>query len=202
MSSRLADAVAAEFVLLDRQTAALARTAGLACPRGCGLCCTTPAVETSVLEMLPMAEEVFRRGESELWSERAHATESSQLCLAYEHEPGHPEKGRCSLYAWRPPICRLYGFAGRLDKHGRAEFVACPVHEAATPAATERAAELALAGHPLPLFTTPTLAISALDLALGGERLPIRTALLRALDHVGLRSALALREALGDSQAG
>ncbi len=186
MHSLLAAEARAAFEALDAQTAALQRSTGLSCASGCGLCCLNPAVETSVLEMLPMAQELHRRGEAGAWIARLRAPGEGKLCPVYEPAPGESERGRCGMYALRPPVCRLYGFAGRLDRHRRPELVVCPEHEHATPELAERARALVEAGLPLPLFATATIQLAALDPALGAERMPIGRALLRALELVGL----------------
>ena len=50
---------------IDQKTARLQFTFGLRCPSLCGVCCDNPEVETTVLEILPLAEEIYRRKEEE-----------------------------------------------------------------------------------------------------------------------------------------
>jgi Fe-S-cluster containining protein len=191
MHSFLANEVRAAFDALDAETTELQRSTGLACPSGCGLCCLTPAVETSVLEMLPMAQELFRRGEAETWIARLRVPTERMVCPVYEPAPEGGERGRCGMYAWRPPVCRLYGFAGRHDRRGLPELIVCPEHERETPEVVERARALVEGGLALPLFSAATTHLASLGPTLGMERMPIGRALLRALEIVGLEQSLA-----------
>jgi Fe-S-cluster containining protein len=201
MQPSIGNEVREALASLDAETAAVQRVTGITCPTGCGLCCLTPAVETNVLEMLPMAIELFRRGAGETWLERLRAPDELAICPVYEPSTESLERGRCGMYAWRPSVCRLYGYAGRKNRHGRPELVACPEHERETPELVERARALVEAGLTLPLFSSVAFQLASLDPALGSERLPIRRALERALEVVGLEMHLAVLDRTANASA-
>ena len=58
---------------VNAQIASLQAATGLQCPPGCGQCCENPEVESSPLEMVPMALELIRRGDAAAWLEQADA---------------------------------------------------------------------------------------------------------------------------------
>lgn len=113
------------FQEIDRQTATLQAATGLHCPPGCGRCCENPEVETTVLEMMPLALELWQRGEVLQWIDRSQAVEERGPCVFYHPDPFIPGNGRCSVYSWRPTICRLFAFATVTNKQGQPELAAC-----------------------------------------------------------------------------
>jgi len=80
-------------------------------------------VEASPSEMLPLAAELYRRGEAEVWLEKLENAED--VCVFFAKDPNSDWKGRCSVYPWRPSLCRLFGFSSRKNKNGRPELVKC-----------------------------------------------------------------------------
>lgn len=194
MSADEADAILRVFDEIDRAVGAFAGRSGLACPTGCGRCCHSPHVEARVAECLPLAEELRRRGESGMWHGRLEAMGGAGRCVFFVPEAGDTGRGRCSVYAFRPSLCRLFGFAGRVGKDGRRELAACMVHRAAAPEALDRAMRL-IDGDPacLPVFSdySARLAGIAPD---GNDPLPINEAMRRAIERTALRDALAAAE--------
>lgn len=187
----LARSVALVHERLDASTRALREASGLACARGCGACCLSPEVETTVLELLPLALELLRRGELEAWSARLEATTPGAACVLYEPDPSDPRRGRCSAYAHRPSLCRLFGFAGRREKDGRARFMTCSLLRTDDPAAVARADALVRAGFPVALYGDVARELSALSPDLGTRLEPINRALADALARVGLAARYA-----------
>jgi len=127
MSKTVKDMMAL-FEDIDRQTQSFASQTGLKCKSGCGACCLNPEIETTVAEVLPLAVH--------LWEDPSHAEsvlEAIQLknakgaCIFYKPDPLVPTHGRCSIYTYRPGLCRLFGFAARKNKYGQAEMVTCKV---------------------------------------------------------------------------
>jgi Fe-S-cluster containining protein len=97
-----------------------ARQAGLTCPRGCGDCCRDSRPHEAALAMLPAAREIITRREERLWMEKAGRNPEG-ACIFYD-----PVRDRhCRIYEFRPMICRLFGFAGRLNKLGGLDFRPC-----------------------------------------------------------------------------
>ncbi|GAB4344232.1 MAG: hypothetical protein Fur0042_07930 [Cyanophyceae cyanobacterium] len=184
----LAARVMALYGQVDGAIAAFQAAVPLACPAGCGVCCTYPEVEATPLEMLPLAVELFRRGEGELWLGRLETAAGAGICQFFAPDPLAPTsgRGRCTVYPWRPALCRLFGFATVVGKYGAPELAACARHKDQTPEGVA-AAIAALAEDPscLPSFGAITEQIIALDPSWGRDRLPINQAAQVALGRVG-----------------
>jgi uncharacterized protein len=94
----------------------------LLCPTGCGYCCKTPTVEATVMEMIPMAISLMEQGIAEDVYERIQ-NENPQTCILYEDHGG--KQGRCTQYATRPSLCRLFGVAGVYSKNHEITLSIC-----------------------------------------------------------------------------
>jgi Fe-S-cluster containining protein len=200
MSDSLARTLLQEYQRIEQETARLATATGLACPSGCGRCCHGVEVLAAEVEMLPMAGEILARGEAEGWLARLAGDPPRTLCPVYEPEAGAPQRGRCGLYAWRPLVCRLFGFSARTDKHGRPELVHCRVHEEETPAVVARARAAVAAGEPAPRLHEESTGLRALDPSASGELLPVGLALRRALEKLALAAQLASESVEGEEE--
>jgi Fe-S-cluster containining protein len=186
---------------IDEQTAALQGATGLHCPPGCGKCCENPEVETTVLEMLPLALELWRRGEASAWLDRVAQVNECDPCVFYSPDPFIPGNGRCSVYPWRPSLCRLFAFATVNDKQGTPQLAACVRHKATIPEEVDRAKSAIAAGLDAANFSHVSTQIANLDPSLGIERFPINQALKLALQRVGLIAQLTLGDGDGDRVA-
>jgi Fe-S-cluster containining protein len=175
------DAICADILkhyhAVDSATSAFGKRAGLSCPPGCGQCCETPDIQATELEMLPMARSITQTGKTETLGDLSRGT-----CVFFEPGPG-PGAGRCNAYELRPLVCRLFGFAARRSKSGRAELASCRVHQTQSPEGLKRA--LLLAGE-APQFQDEFTRLAGLEPGIGWELLPINVALKRALERVYL----------------
>lgn len=178
---------------IDLGTARFADASGLACPSGCGQCCENPAVETTVLECLPLAYWLLTRPEgpdealARLELNRGGA--GPHPCVFYAATPGSPAgfgQGRCTVYEHRPGLCRLFGFAARLDRRGLSEPVICRIHRQTLPEAVARAQTLADSGAPIPNFYEFATRFALLEPQLGTQQLPINEAIRQAIHKLGL----------------
>jgi Fe-S-cluster containining protein len=176
------------FSRLEAETAAFAGTSGLRCPDGCGACCESPNVYTSAVELEPLAEELVARGEAEAALDRAAAAGPGQCVFYASHGPG---LGRCTVYALRPMICRLFGFAAVRDKQGQPELAGCRVHKAAQPEAMAHARALVAGGHPVPMMTDWQQQATELGTSATGALVPINQAIQQALERALFAAALA-----------
>jgi len=188
-----AAAVAAVHAAVDRRTRAFADATGIGCPPGCGQCCLSPNVETTVAELLPLAEHVVQTGRADEILDRidtAAAAEDTR-CVLFDADSDNPTRGRCSMYAHRPSLCRLFGFAGRRDADDRPEFSPCWIHGHTQPEQVAAArAEVHAGNIALPLFTEATMRVNAAAPNLDGRPQPINAALRRAIQSTGLSMAL------------
>lgn len=117
----------AHFARIDAKVASAAAASGFACPEGCGKCCTTPNVEATEAECVPVALALIDQGKAEDVIKRLDAatTTSDRTCVLYEPSKSDSAFGRCGQYEHRPGLCRLFGFAGRRSGAGALEWIAC-----------------------------------------------------------------------------
>jgi Fe-S-cluster containining protein len=193
MDSELADRVLSLYGEIDGHIDAFRAATRLCCPPGCGDCCTSDNVEATVIEMLPVAQEILRRGEIEKWLERVAIFDGNKVCVFYEPDAPAPGNGRCHFYSRRPRVCRLFGFAAVKNKYGKQIIVPCVRQKGTVPLAVERALKAGRAGQPVPGFTDFSFQFIGLEPALGTRLLPINRAIELALERCGL--GLQLREA-------
>jgi len=189
-----AKAVLALLSKATRDAETFTEKSGLVCPPGCGACCRNPRVSTTTLEMLPVAVALLERGEAETVldaleapGDRLPLTErptviSEQVCALFD-----AASGRCTQYATRPLVCRLFGSGARKNAEGRREFLGCRIlrEQQATifsPAFDEALEHAPLAGEMLD-------ALVGIDPRRAVEEQPINVALRNALERVLLDAA-------------
>jgi len=168
----------------DRTIASFQSATGMRCPPGCSLCCREWHVETTVLEVLPLAREIYRREEDDgIMSaifEKEQRNDSSCVLIKDTLSEGDP--GACSYYEFRPLICRLFGFAARRNKHDEIELMPCRILKETAPSEVKRA-EMALSqGLSLPVYQEAFMRISYIKPNIGYRRLLINRALKEAIE--------------------
>ncbi len=176
------------FSLLDKETALFRKKTGLQCPGGCGHCCATAGVETTELEMFPLALALEKAKKAEAFYRQAEEQGFEGRCVFYTPTEGHGS-GCCAAYLQRPLICRLFGCAGNRDKHGKPRLVGCAVFKKTQPDEAEAAYEGVLSGKiRVPFMTEWVMRAAAVDPELSREHLPVNTAFKRALERVWLNN--------------
>lgn len=198
MNSEVIPQIVALYDRIDTETAAFQAATGLHCPPGCGKCCENPEVEATVLEMMPLALELWRTGEAAAYLERLSTLNGSESCLFYRPDPFVPGNGRCTVYSWRPTLCRLFAFATVKNKQGNPELAVCIRQKQTIPEEVEGAKEAIAQGMSAPNFGEVATEVANLDPSLGSDRFPINQALERALQRVGLIAHLTFGEQDGD----
>lgn len=155
----------------------------LLCPTGCGYCCKAPTVEATVMEMIPMAISLIEQGIAEDVYERIQK-ENPQTCILYEDHGG--KQGKCTQYATRPSLCRLFGVAGVYSKNHEKTLSICKELKAHYP---ER---LPLDPQSLDpaMINDWSSRLGTLHPELFSERLPISNSLSKALEKVILHDRL------------
>lgn len=186
------------YAQIDKAVAEFQLKSGLRCPAGCGACCPTADVQVTLLEMLPAAREILRRGEAADWLERLAALPEPGRCLLYAPQPAPEASGHCSFYRWRPALCRLFGFAAVRGRTGLKALSVCRHIKQADP---QGAAAAALLAEEAPCFVHSSTRIYALDPVLGTRLMPINTALRHAIERIGLRQSFAYTETFQDNTA-
>lgn len=176
----------AVFQDIDRQTAEFQQATGLQCPPGCGKCCQSPTVEVTVLDCLPYAIELLSQNSAIAVLEQLAALPVNAPCIFYQMDAVIPGNGRCGIYAWRPALCRLFGFATVRDKHGQVELATCVEHKASQPAIVAEIPAALVQGLAAPSFSQCTQSIAEIEPSMGTECMPINQAWQQAIERVGL----------------
>jgi uncharacterized protein len=184
------------FARIDREVAEFQLKSGLRCSKMCGACCPTGDVQTTILEMLPAAQEILCRGAGDFWLDRINVQNSSGLCVFYQSRPAPDASGHCEFYAWRPAVCRLFGYAATRTRDGKPALAVCRHLKQTVPDDVAAATALESVA---PCFTWYGTQICGLDPVLGTKILPINLALRHAIERMGLQIHLAYRERLGSS---
>ena len=170
----------------DRAISRFQSVTGLHCPDGCSSCCTSRQVEASILELLPLALEIYSRRDEEevIRSIQEKENEQDLRCVLLLREPPLDMKGSCSYYDFRPLLCRLFGFALRKNKYNRPEFSPCNIIRSIDPGGVKRA-EIAISeGLKCPIYQEAFMRIASINPDMGYRLLPINQALKGAIEHL------------------
>ncbi|MBF0504902.1 MAG: YkgJ family cysteine cluster protein [Candidatus Omnitrophica bacterium] len=172
---------------IDLKTLNFAHQTALRCKAGCGACCENPDIETTVAEVLPLAVHLWMLDQAENKLKAIQSKATGGICIFYHPDPLTVNKGHCSIYAYRPGICRLFGFCARRDKHGQSQLMTCKIiKENHAQACLETQERLRQGLLPALLLNIHASHVFNIDPAWGGKLLPINQAVQRALEKVGL----------------
>lgn len=177
--------IMAFYASLDSRIASARCLDDIRCPPGCGICCRSPNVEASALEMLPVASHLYGSGGLDLWLEAAERTEG-RACIFHTPDKLQYGHGRCAIYPFRPLMCRLFGYSAVRDKNGRPTLVTCRLVNRLVPEQAAAARAAVAQGAEIPFMTDVTSALQGIDPHLGSALMPINEAFLRAVERVGL----------------
>lgn len=183
MLKNLSERVLETFHELDRAVFEVHSEAMLFCPTGCGVCCLSSKMRTTVLEALPIAFELAGSGKAEQWLGLLETHKGSTPCTFYKKDSRDGKRGHCTVYHLRPGMCRLLGYAAEQNKQGSFEISICAAQEESDSDAAMRARELARQGG-VPLFSEWRERLAKLEPRLGTEQLPINEAIATALRKV------------------
>lgn len=156
---------------------------GLHCRSGCGECCLQPTIESTPLEMLPLALYLFDQGNAEQVLNQFEIEPVLKSCMFYQKKSFDGKQGQCTVYQQRPSICRVFAAAGFRDKAGNTSISVCKVIKADLP---EQYAQslIMITSSPPPLMMLASEALKELDYAFGNSMQPINLALKYALEKV------------------
>lgn len=171
---------------MDALSSRFQNATGLRCLPGCGACCDTEEVEATVVEVIPLCWQILLSREEERYLSAIAEMEEkvSQRCVIYDPAPDPGQPGCCSLYEFRPLVCRLFSFATRRNRKGGLEFVPCKWLKDATPEAVNRAQVGVNSGLPAPVYQDAFMRVATVNPALGFRRLPINRAIKEALGYL------------------
>ncbi|MBY0516657.1 MAG: YkgJ family cysteine cluster protein [Bacteriovoracaceae bacterium] len=158
------------------------RRSGLSCPTGCGQCCLTPTVEASVLEMLPMALQLYKENKAEALYESL-LNEAPETCILYQRHSSDGSLGQCSMYGQRPTICREFGVSGFRRKDGSGSLSVCKKLKTENPERF-KTAEAEMIELQIPFLSDWSLRLLNIHPEILQKRLRISLALREALEKV------------------
>jgi len=173
---------------IDERVALFQKLTGLRCLPNCRKCCeTAKTVEVSILEMLPLAQSLWERGEAESLLERLKGIDEDHPCVLLDRSPSPDKKGGCTHYSLRPLICRLFGFSALRDKHGNPRIALCRPLKDQDPSWENRINEKIQNGLPVPIIPDFSMKAAMIHPSLGQRRYPINYSLKEALEIIGQR---------------
>jgi Fe-S-cluster containining protein len=184
------------YAQIDQQVATFQLRTGLRCPNGCGICCPEAEVYASSIEMLPAANELLLRGESQLWLETIMAAGPDGICVFYQKNVLNAT-GHCDHYSLRPAVCRLFGFASVRNRLGERVLSTCKVLKTNFVQDTAKAVEYQ---NEAPCFSQFSPLLMDID-ASATRLLPINEALRQAIMRLGLQMQMAHGEKLSTHTA-
>lgn len=169
---------------LDHEIKSFQQWSGLGCPAGCGKCCYKSDLEATTLEFIPFAYEIYLRGEAELWLEKIKAT-PTPFCVLLKPFLEAGDKGLCTDYMYRGLICRLFGYATRLDKYNKKQLVTCQTIKAEQHTNYQLAQDKITSGvGDVPVMTHFYRRLHSIDPYLTEKFYPVNIAIRKALEEV------------------
>lgn len=115
------------YRLIDADVQRFKKETGLKCLCYCSHCCENPHITATVLELLPLAYQLYRENRCEEYLQKLMeaGAEDKQNCFLLTFPENWKNAGRCLEYKYRPMVCRLFGFAVVLDKNSQPQLVTC-----------------------------------------------------------------------------
>ncbi len=109
------------FRQLETHISGFKEKSELSCVSNCGLCCSKPNIDATILEFLPAAYALYLSGKYEDIINNIE-DKKDDVCVFYNPF----SKGwSCSNYMERGLVCRLFGFSARENKHNKLTLVTC-----------------------------------------------------------------------------
>ena len=166
---------------LDKDIARFQDKSKLSCLSGCGECCKKPDIEAGIVEFLPLALELYDRGEAESTLEQLQSNTGS-LCHAFR--PNVTSfGGLCNEYPHRGLICRLFGFTARVNKEDQKELVTCKYIKTQQAVEYQAAIDGIRNGDKVPIMSEYYYRMQSIDPGLQGFY-PINEAISKAIEMV------------------
>ncbi len=184
---------------LDSKIEKFKRETGLDCIRGCGECCAIESrkVEVSMAELIPLSLHLWETGEAEGYLKKMEQMDEGGPCVFYKKGPRVKEEGGCSIYPWRPLVCRLFGFSAVKNKYGQPVAVLCSVLKKRNPEVVREIDLKIQRGLEIPINPYYAKRVTLLYPTYGKERLPINEAVKKAIERVGFYLELLKKEEKG-----
>ncbi|MDH5603744.1 MAG: YkgJ family cysteine cluster protein [Cyclobacteriaceae bacterium] len=144
-------AVGRIFNDLEKETVKFKAQTGLSCLPLCGFCCTRPNVMASPVEFLPFAWSLYKEQRAEIFLDGLDQDDGAQCPLFRVIKAGE-QKGFCGHYQSRGLVCRLFGFAAMINKHGQPELSTCKLIKEDQPEKYQHASRALKEGLKVPVY--------------------------------------------------
>lgn len=171
------------YASLDSELASFHKQANYGCVAGCSKCCTSPNIETSILELLPYAFHLYKNNTAEIVYDQLLLNTAS-ICNLYQPLKTVVQKGGCSEYRYRALICRLFGFSFTRNKSGESTLLTCKDIKSTYPIIYESLNKQAKEGSEVPLATNYYNQLTDIDYNLSKQQYPINVAMRLAIEMV------------------
>ena len=170
---------------VDRKLNEFKRQTGLRCPSGCGECCRTACVASSVLEMQPLAAFLWKKNELDFWLNRIDINDEQAACVFYSPDT-LDNSGHCLVYPFRPLLCRLFGFCSRENKTRKNELMLCrKIKDSLGPEFPEAALNLSADGLRAPVSADYVMKAYMISPDLANQCMNINLAFVKAAQIIG-----------------
>jgi len=171
------------YAALDTDLANFQQQANYSCISGCSKCCSSPNIETSILELLPYAFYLYKKNEAETVYDSL-LLNKSPICSLYQPVQTDIRKGGCLDYPHRALICRLFGFSFTRDKLGKPVLLTCKDIKAHHAHAHEVITTKAQEGLTVPIANNYYNQLTDIDYNLSRQLYPINEAMRLAIEMV------------------
>jgi uncharacterized protein len=157
----------------------------LSCFEGCGRCCNYPKINASVLEFLPLAFDIYKKGKAEEILDSLYLEEIAEgTCILYKPTSEDKSSGYCTDYKNRGLICRLFGNSARKNKTGEKVLLTCTKIKTDKTALFLSVSESIKNELAIPLGTDKYAGLIHIDSQLTEEQFPINIAIRKSLEAV------------------
>ena len=171
------------YAQLDSDLTAFQKESKLSCLTGCSSCCQSPEVETTVLELLPLAFHLYKENKAETFYDSL-IENTSPICALYNPISVIIQKGGCANYPYRALICRLFGFSYTRNKIGKPKLLTCSTIKETHSEAYERSIVNATEIEMLPMAANYQSQLTTIDPNLSQQFYPINKAMIQAIEIV------------------
>jgi Fe-S-cluster containining protein len=169
------------FESVDADLQDFQTSSGLVCRAKCSNCCQNPNIAGTVLEFLPLAYDLYQKNLALDWFltlKEGDPEPGVCVMLGEESELGR----RCTVYSYRGLICRLFGYAARLNKYGTREMVTCSIIKSEQGDVVKHVESNA--NKSIPLISNYYEQLRAIDFDLARESFPMNVAIRKALEVI------------------
>lgn len=167
------------FSQIDQASHKFLKQVEVSCTQGCHKCCHGKNVYAAPLEFLPYAYHLYQNGqlENKYWELKFREGSGCHLVEGAEHSTS----GKCSAYAFRGIVCRLFGNSSLVNKNGQKVYSACSVLKGQIEDQELFNARLQSFA---PVYSDYYMRLRAIDNVQGGMLLPINLAIIKSMELV------------------